>query len=216
MYRCENWTIKKQSTEELMLSISGAGEDSWESLGQQGDQISQSQRKLTLNIHWMDIHPSNPLDPLDDAEAEAPILSPPDAKDQLIRKDLDVGEDWSQEEKGMTENEMVGWHHWLCGHEFEQTPGDGEGQWSLVCWSPWCTKESDMTEWLNSNHSLWAIMEATHVVLWLECLSSQSFPLVSLKGVMGCTTLSLQKWTQCLLALTYRAYHNLPLFEVLD
>ena len=67
-----------------------------------------------------------------DAEAEPPILWPPNAKSQLIGKDLDAGKDWRQEEKVVTEKEMVGWHHWLNGHEFEQTPGDSEGQGSLV------------------------------------------------------------------------------------
>ena len=62
-----------------------------------------------------------------DAEAETPILWPPDAKRQLIGKPPDVGKDWGQEEKGVTEDEMVGWHHWLKGHEFEQTLGDSEG-----------------------------------------------------------------------------------------
>ena len=64
-------------------------------------------------------------------DAEVPILWPPDAKSWYIRKDPDAGEDWRQEEKGMTEDEMVGWHHWLDGHEFEQTLGDGEGPGSL-------------------------------------------------------------------------------------
>ena len=76
-----------------------------------------------------------------DAEADTPILWPPDAKNQLIRKDPDVGEDWRWEEKGTTEHEVVRWHHWLNGHEFEQAPGDGEGQGSLVCCSPWGLKE---------------------------------------------------------------------------
>ena len=62
-----------------------------------------------------------------DAEAEAPIFWPPDAKSQLIGKDPDSGKDWEQEEKGTTEDEIVGWHHQLDGHEFEQTLGDGEG-----------------------------------------------------------------------------------------
>ena len=70
-----------------------------------------------------------------DAEAEVPIIWPPDVKNRLIRKNTDAGKDWRQE-KGMTEDEMVGWHHWLNGHEFEQAPGDGEGQGSLVCCSP--------------------------------------------------------------------------------
>ena len=72
-----------------------------------------------------------------DAEAETSILWPPDKKNWLIGKDPDAGKDWRQEEKGTTENEMVGWHHWLGGHEFEQTLGDGEAQGSLACCSPW-------------------------------------------------------------------------------
>ena len=69
-----------------------------------------------------------------------------------IGKDSDTAKDWRQEEKGMTEDEMVGWHHWLNRHEFEQTLGDSGGQGSLVCCSPWGGKESDMTEWLNQNN----------------------------------------------------------------
>ena len=87
-----------------------------------------------------------------DAEAEAPIVWPPDAKSWLIGKDPDAGKDWRQEEKGMTENEMVGWHHWLDGREFEQAPVDSEGEGSLVCCSPWGHKESDMTEQLNNDY----------------------------------------------------------------
>ena len=71
-----------------------------------------------------------------DAEAETPILWPPDVKSWLIRKDPDAGKDWRRE-KGTTEDEMVGWHHRLDGHEFEQTPGVGDGQRGLVCCSPW-------------------------------------------------------------------------------
>ena len=80
---------------------------------------------------------------------QTPILWPPDAKNWLIGKDLDAGKDWRQEEKGMTEEEMVGWHHQLDGHEFEQAPGVGDGQGSLACCSPWDCKESDTTELLN-------------------------------------------------------------------
>ena len=83
-----------------------------------------------------------------DAEAEAPILWTPDAKRWLTRKDPGGGKDWGQE-KGVAEDEMVGWHHQLNGHEFEQPLGDGEGQESLVCCSPWGCKESDMPEPLN-------------------------------------------------------------------
>ena len=86
-------------------------------------------------------------------DAEALILCPPDVKSQLIGKDSDAGKDWRQE-KGMTEDEIVGWHHWFSGHEFEQSPVVGEGHWSLACCSPrggrvgydWAT------EWLNNNN----------------------------------------------------------------
>ena len=84
-----------------------------------------------------------------DAEAETPILWPPDAKNWLLGKDPDAGKDWRQEEKGMTEDKIVGWHHWLDGHEFEQALGVGDGQGGLVCCSPWGRKESDTTERLN-------------------------------------------------------------------
>ena len=81
-----------------------------------------------------------------DAEAETPILWPPDAKSWLIEKDPDAGKDWAQEEKGMTEEELVGW---LNGHGFGWTPGVGDGQEGLACCSPWGHEESDRTEWLN-------------------------------------------------------------------
>ena len=84
-----------------------------------------------------------------DAEAETPILWPPDVKNWLIWKDPDARQDWRQEEKGMTEDEMVGWHHWCDGHEFEQSLGVGDGQESLACYNPWGLKESDTTEQLS-------------------------------------------------------------------
>ena len=95
-----------------------------------------------------------------DAEAEAPILWPPDAKNWLTGKDPDAGQDWRREEKGTPDDEMVGWHHWLEGHEFEQALRVGDGQGSLICCSPWGRKESDKTEWLN----------------WTEYLSGLPFP----------------------------------------
>ena len=105
-----------------------------------------------------------------DAEAEAPIVWPPDAKNWRTGKDPDAGKDWRQEEKGMTEDETVGWHHWLDGHEFEQTPGVGEGQRSLVWCSPCGRKESDMTERLNwtfsvINHN--HVYYSFHCVMWI-------------------------------------------------
>ena len=87
-----------------------------------------------------------------DAEAEAPVLWPPDAESQHIWKDPEAGKDWRQEEKGTIKDEMVGWHHQLNGHEFEQTPGDGKGQGCLACYSSWGHKESNTTEQLNNNY----------------------------------------------------------------
>ena len=88
-----------------------------------------------------------------DAEAEVPILWPPDAKNWLIGKDSDAGRDWGQEEKGMTEDEMVGWHHRLHGHEFGWTLGVCDGQGGLVCCSSWGHKQLDTTEQLNWTES---------------------------------------------------------------
>ena len=87
-----------------------------------------------------------------DAEAYVPILWPLDVMNWLIRKDPEAGKDWRQEEKRTTENEIVGWHHRLNGHEFEQSPGAGEGQGSLACCSPWGRQESDTTKcWTELN-----------------------------------------------------------------
>ena len=88
-----------------------------------------------------------------DIEAEAPITWPADAKSQLIRKDPDAGKDWGQE-KGATEDETLGWHHWLKGHEFEQTPGDGEGQGSLACCRARGHRELDMRERRNGDNCI--------------------------------------------------------------
>ena len=90
-----------------------------------------------------------------DAEAEVPILWPPDAKNWLIAKDPDAGKYWRQEEKGMREDEMVGWCHRMNGHEFEQVPGVTDGQKSLACCSPQGSKESDMTKWVNWPEHIW-------------------------------------------------------------
>ena len=88
-----------------------------------------------------------------DAEAETPMLWPPDVKSWLTGKDPDAGKDWGQEGKEATKDEMVGWHHWLNGHESKQTLGNSEGQGSLACYSPWGHKESNTTEWLNNNNN---------------------------------------------------------------
>ena len=107
MYKCESWTIDKAEHRTTDALNCGVGEDSWESLGQQGDQPVHPKR----NQSWIFIGKT-------DAEDETPILWPPDVKNWLIWKDPDAGKDWRRE-KGMTEDEMVGWHHQLNGHEFE-------------------------------------------------------------------------------------------------
>ena len=89
------------------------------------------------------------------AKAETPILWPPHAQSWLIGKDSDAGRNWGQEEKGMTEDEMAGWHHWLDGHESEWIPGVGDGQGGLVCCDSWGCKESDTTEQLNWTELNW-------------------------------------------------------------
>ena len=129
---------RKLSAEELMLLNYGIGEDSWESLRLQGDPIVHSKG----NQSWVFIGRT-------DVKAETPILWPPHAKSWLIGKDSDAGRDWGQEEKGTTEDEMARWHHWLKGHEFEWTPGVGDGQGGPVCCDSWCCKELDTTELLN-------------------------------------------------------------------
>ena len=128
---------RKLSAKELMLSNCGAGEDPWESLGMQGFWTSQSYR----NQSWIVFGRT-------DAQAEAPILWPSDAKNWLIRKGPDGGKDWRQE-KGMTEDEVVARHHWSNGHEFEWALGIGDGQRGLACCSPWGSKQSDTPERLS-------------------------------------------------------------------
>ena len=109
-----------------------------------------------------------------DAEAEAPVLWPPDGKSWLIGKDPDAGKDWGQEEKGATENDMVEWHHQLKGHEFEQTPGDSEEQGCLVCSNPWDCEESHTTEQLNNNKKT---LQVFSIKLWTITSVSYSLSL---------------------------------------
>ena len=113
----------------------------------------------TLESRWdnKEIKPSNPKGNqswifIGRTDAEVPLLLSPDEKSRPIGEDTDAGKVWGQE-KGMTEDEMVKWHHWFTGHQFEQTPGDNEGQGSLVCCSPWAHIGSDMTEQLHNNKS---------------------------------------------------------------
>ena len=118
------------------------------------------QKTLEGPLHCKEIQPVHPKGNQSwvfigraDVEAEAPILWPPDVKSWLIWKVPDAGKSWRQE-KGMTEDEIVGWHHQLNGHEFEQALGVGDGQGSLVCCSAWGCKDLDTTEWLNWTEAL--------------------------------------------------------------
>ena len=149
MYGCEIWTIKKAEHRRMDAFQLWY----WRRLSRVPWTARRSNQFILKEINWIFIGRT-------DAEAETPILWPPDAKSWLIWKDPDAGKDWRQEEKGTTEDEMVGWHHWLYGHEFEQAPGVGDGQGNLVCCSPWGCKESDTTKRLN-----WTELKAT-TIFW--------------------------------------------------
>ena len=149
MYGCESWAIKKRlNTEKLMLSNCGAGEKTLEN------------PLASKEIKSVNPKGNQPWIFTGRTDAEAPILWGPDVKSWFIGKDPDAGKDWRQKDKGTTENETVGWHHWLNGHEFEQTLGDGKGQGSLACWSPWGRKKSDTTQRLKQQ-SWYAILYVT-------------------------------------------------------
>ena len=122
----------------LGLHASTAGAQVWPLVGLQGDPTSTFWRRSALGFFGRN-----------DAKAETPVLWPPHVKSCLIGKDSDAGRDWGQKEKGMTEDEMAGWHHWLDGRECEWTPGVGDGRGGLACCDSWGCKESDMTEPLN-------------------------------------------------------------------
>ena len=112
------------------------------------------EKTLERPLDYKEIKPVNPKGKkswifIARADIETPIFWPPDVKNWLIGKDPDGGKDWGQEEKGMTEDEMVGWHHWLDERESGWTPGVGDGQGSLACCDSWGCKESDTTERLN-------------------------------------------------------------------
>ena len=159
---------RKLSAEEFMLFNCGVGEHSWESLGLQGDPTSPSKRRLVLGVHWRDwcwSWNSNTW--------------PPDAKSWLIWRDPDPGKGWGQEEKRMTEDEMIGWHHRLNGHGFGWTLRVGDGQGGLECCSSWGRKESDMTERLNWTALNWSLMSVWHNIGGY-CMQSHTYTLVSL------------------------------------
>ena len=132
---CESWTVRKKNRCFLTVLLEKTLENPLDH-----KEIKPISHKG--NQPWIFIGRT-------DAE-EAPILWPPDVKSQLTGKDPDAGKDWGKEENGVTEDKMIGWYHWLNGHEFEQTPGDSEGQEGLACCRPWDHKELDMTVWLNN------------------------------------------------------------------
>ena len=134
---CESWTKRKLRAEELMLLNCGVG------------------KTLESPLDCKEIQPVHPKADQSwvfigktDVEAETPILWPPDVKSWLTGKNPEAGKDWEQE-KGTTEDEMVGWHHWLNRHGLGWTLGAGDGQGGLACCASWGCKESDTTEWLN-------------------------------------------------------------------
>ena len=169
MYGCESWTIKKAECWRI--------DAFWTVV---------LEKMLDSPLDCKEIQPVHPkghqswvFTGRTDVDGETPILQQSVAKSWLIWKDPDVRKDWGQEEKGTTEDEMVGWHHWLNGHGFGWTLGGGDGQGGLVCCGSWGCKESDMTEWLNwteLNHEknqnrhinmlIWALLIILEFWLW--------------------------------------------------
>ena len=153
IYGCESWTIKKAKHKRI-------------------DAFVVLEKLFESPLDCKKIKPVNPkgnqswifIEKID-AEADAPVLWLPDGKSQLIRKDPDAGKVWRQEEKGTAEDEMVGWHHQLNGHGFEQDPGDGEGQGSLACCSPWESQKVRHT-WGTEQEQQW--MKIFWRCIWLK------------------------------------------------
>ena len=139
MYGCETWAIKKPEHRRIDAFEQWSWRRLWES---PLDCKEIKYVNLKGNQPWIFIGRN-------DAEAKAPILWSSDVKCQLIGKDPDAGKDWGQEEKGVTEDERVGWHQQVNIHEFEQTSGNCEGQGSLVCCSPWSHKVGH--DWVSNN-----------------------------------------------------------------
>ena len=135
MYGCESWTVKKAECQRIDAFELWC----WRRLLRVWKKIQLVHRKGDQSLVFI----GRP-----DAEAETPILCPPHVKSWLVGEDPDAGRDWGQE-KGRTEDEMAGWHHWLDAHEFEWALGFGDGQGGLACCDSWSRKELDMTEWLN-------------------------------------------------------------------
>ena len=172
---------RKLSTEELMLLNCGVGEDSWESLDYKIQPIHSKGDQP-----WVFFGRN-------DAKAETPVLWPRHAKSLLIGKDTDAGRDWGQEEKGTTEDEKAGWHHWLDGRESEWTPGYGDGRGGLVCCDSWGCKESDTTERLNWTELMASLRQGESVRFasfqsltgWQLRLSPKISPYVCYNNISG-------------------------------
>ena len=157
MYGCESWTVKKAERQRI---------DAFE--------LWCWRRLLRVPWTWKEIQPVHPKGDQSwvffgriDAKSETPILWLPHVKRWLIGKDSDAGRDWGQEEKGTTEDEMAGWHHWLDGCESQWTAGVGDGQGGLACCDSWGRKESDMTERLNWTEVLrkWSLIKRNILVI---------------------------------------------------
>ena len=169
IYGCESWTIKKAEhwrtdAFELwcwrrLLRVAWTARRSNQSIQKEiNPEYSLEGLMLKLKLQYLGSISDTPK---------------PDVKGQLIRKAPDAGKDWRQEEKGKTEEEMVGWQHWLNWHEFEQALEDGEGQGSLVCCSSWGHKESDTTKWLNNNRRM--IIVFIKVIRWVFILNIENY-----------------------------------------
>ena len=151
MYRCECWTIKKVECRRIdaselwcwrrLLTVPWTAKRSNQSI------LKEISPEYSLKGLMMKVKLQNFCCLM----WRAQLLG----QSWLIGKDSDAGKDWRQEEKGATEDKLVGWHHWLDGHEFEQTLGDSEGQWSLACCGSWGCKDSDTTEWTTTMVFLW-------------------------------------------------------------
>ena len=166
MYGCKSWTIKKSECRKI---------DAFE--------LWCWRRFLKSPLDCKEIQPVHPKGDQSwvfigrpHVEAKTPILWPPHAKSWLIWQDPDAGKDWWPEEKGTTEDEMVGWHHQLNGRGFGWTPGVDDGQGGLACCNLWGHKESDTTEWLNWTEVillfydfLKEIITHLHLLCWYSC-----------------------------------------------
>ena len=166
MYGCESWTVKKAECRRIDAFELWC----WRRLFRVSWTVRRSKQSVLKEIS-----PECSLEGLM-LKLKFPILWPPDVNNGLTGKDPDAGKDWRQEEKGMTEDGMVGWHHRLKEHEFEQAPGVSDRQGSLACYSPWGCKESDTTEWLNWTElfSFYMIFSGPH--FWCVITKVLGFP----------------------------------------